>query len=422
MASLHVSLCSSDSVTGERSFVFTESGGSIGRSPQCDWSIDDGQRFISSTHLLVAFMNGTFTFTDTSSNGTYLNNNQLAKGMAIEPSVNDVFTLGNIDIKVTAIDCLTTDVEGDVQSELLNYVRPDILNNAPLARSSGSSVLEKSASNPVDEVDNLGLFDILAQQSSTPTPGQALSKKVSSKPVSPTLIPDDWDSEKPLAQPNVKKNTQLEEDRSVSNTCQSIAAKDDFFDLVYEQLGLPKANKAEVDKHRFAADIATLVKQSTQGVMALLAGRSALKQESRLSMTMIQAKSNNPIKFSLDPSDTLDMLLVRKKPGYMNVTDAYAEAFGDLQHHQTAFITGLQACLEGVLNELSPKAVEQEAHGLHRNFLGKTKVAQKWQVFTAKQENLTVKVKENLNDILAVHFSSAYESQVKQLQRKENES
>jgi type VI secretion system FHA domain protein len=410
MASLHVALCSPDTVTGERSFVFTESGGSIGRSSQCDWSIDDGERFISSTHLLVAFMNGTFTFTDTSSNGTYLNTNQLDKGVAIKPSVNDVFTLGNIDIKVTAIDDLTTDTGSDTQSDLLNYVVPKVTQNESLARP------------PISDVDNLGLFDILAQHPSKPTPSQEHSKKVSSEPISPTLIPDDWDSEEPLAQPSVEKNTQSEENRSFSDKCYSSDVKDDFFDLVYEQLGLPKANKAEVNKHRFAADIATLVKQSTQGVMALLAGRSALKQESRLSMTMIQPKSNNPIKFSLDPSDTLDMLLVRKKPGYMDVTDAYAEAFGDLQNHQTAFIAGLQACLAGVLNELSPDAVEQEAHTLHRNFLGKTKVAQKWQVFTAKQENLTVKVKENFNDILAEHFSSAYESQVKQLQRKENES
>lgn len=427
MASLHVALCTPDNVTGVSSFVFTESGGSIGRSPQCEWSIDDGERFISSTHLLVSFVNGKFTFTDTSSNGTYLNKNQLTKGMAIEPSVHDVFTLGNIDIKITAIDCSTENLEHHAQSDLLSYVSsPDTKTRAPSDSVAPSTPVDQ----PHDQIDNLGLFDILAKHPSTPTLAQNThthsntdaSISTSTNSASHHLIPDNWDSDEPLPPLNMDKHSEVKDSTASAHASVPNSVNDDFFDLLYEKLGLSKSNKADIDKHQFAADIATVITQSTQGVMALLAGRSALKQESRLSMTMIQPKSNNPIKFSLDPSDTLDMLLVRKKPGYMNVNEAYTEAFEDLQHHQTAFIAGLQACLEGVLNELSPDAVAQEAHTSHRNFLGKTKAVHKWQCFAEKQENLLVKVKENFNDILAAHFSTAYELHVKQLQRKENKS
>lgn len=193
---------------------------------------------------------------------------------------------------------------------------------------------------------------------------------------------------------------------------QNQANHDDFFALLYEKLGLPKEYLATVNQARFAEDLVDILMTSTKGIMSLLAGRSVFKQESRLSMTMIKPQSNNPIKFSLDPSDTLEMLLVKKKPGYKTAQDSYTEALNDIQLHQMAFLSGLQATLSGVLGELKPTELEKIAAQKGKSFIGMQANARNWDTFKQKQDMLDKEVNENLNDILSRHFSDAYEAQI----------
>ncbi len=207
---------------------------------------------------------------------------------------------------------------------------------------------------------------------------------------------------------------------STTHSKQTVTAQseDVFFHALYEKLGLPKEYIDTVDKTQFADDIVNVLMTSTQGIMALLAGRSVFKQESRLSMTMIKPQSNNPIKFSIDPSDTLEMLLVKKKPGYMSAQDAYAEALNDIQLHQMAFLSGLQATLAGVVGELSPEQIEQEARDSGQSFIGLKMNNIRWQLFRDKQDSLGKQVNENLNELLSKYFSDAYEAQINSIKKR----
>jgi type VI secretion system FHA domain protein len=208
---------------------------------------------------------------------------------------------------------------------------------------------------------------------------------------------------------------QIPESGATSSTAFS---HDDFFDALYAKLGLPKEYMTAVDRMKFADDIVDILMTSTQGIMSLLAGRSVFKQESRLSLTMIKPQSNNPIKFSLDPSDTLEMLLVKKKPGYMTAQDAYSEALNDIQLHQMAFLAGLQATLSGVIGELAPQDIEDEVKEKGKSFIGLKSSGLKWDAFKAKQDALSKKVNENLNEVLSQHFSDAYEAQINRIKNK----
>jgi type VI secretion system protein len=193
-----------------------------------------------------------------------------------------------------------------------------------------------------------------------------------------------------------------------------IAASDEdaFFRMLYEKLGLPKEFMSTVDKETFAEDIATVMLSTTKGVMSLLASRTAFKQESRLSATLIQPRSNNPIKFSIDPEDTLEMLLVKKKKGYMTTGDAYDEALKDIQLHQMAFMSGLQGTLVGLLAELAPESIEKQINEKSKLFMGLNANSQCWQLYKEKQNTLAKSVTENLNEILGSYFSDAYQAQI----------
>jgi type VI secretion system protein len=208
----------------------------------------------------------------------------------------------------------------------------------------------------------------------------------------------------PQKSDNIRKKVKTEE---ISNT-----TNDDFFTSLYEKLGLSKEFKATINQETFADDIATILLSTTQGLMSLLASRTAFKQESRMSATLIQPKSNNPIKFSIDPVDTLEMLLVKKKKGYMSVENSYDEAMEDIQLHQMAFMSGLQGTLDGVLGQLAPESIEKEANKKSQMFKGLNSNSQCWKIYKEKQPLLAKRVKENLNEVLGTYFSDSYQSHI----------
>jgi type VI secretion system protein len=201
-----------------------------------------------------------------------------------------------------------------------------------------------------------------------------------------------------------------------------LAVGDDaFFTTLYQKLGLPKELITTIDKETFADDIATVLLSTTQGVMSLLASRTAFKQESRLSATLIKPRSNNPIKFSIDPVDTLEMLLVKKKKGYMEAGEAFDEALKDIQLHQMAFMSGLQGTLVGLLSELDPETIEKKVNDKPKRFMGLNSNSQYWQVYKEKQQSLARNVSENLNEILGSYFSEAYQAQINSFNNLKNE-
>lgn len=511
MANLHLALITNIPDQQLITFRFTERGGSVGRSQDCDWRLNDAERFISNKHIIISFVNDHFLVTDTSSNGTYINDNAqpLGKGNSHRLQLNDIIKLGTLYLQVNAIDLSPAHVPAPpipaaafapnnisaTDSDLLDLVSGKHA-SANSASASPAAQLNPPLTSGVPQqasgakADNSGLFDILSAGISGSSPtgmaapsavGEASFPAQPQSPATPAAspflpqhsdntIPDNWDLEDepaqmltppatsgdvpdhagPLSSPAASANnipeyphyaataataepTPQPASHSVADV-QAVAAQaadvqavnakapvqqatagdkqDDFFTLLYQKLGLPAAYMQSVDKTEFANDLMQVLMTSTQGLMALLAGRSVLKQESRLSMTMIKPQSNNPIKFSLDPSDTLEMLLVKKKPGYLTAQAAYAEAMHDLQLHQMAFLSGLQASLQGILDELSPGNIEQEANEKGRGLMDFKGHARNWETFANKQQTLQKQVKENLNDILSRHFSAAYESYI----------
>ena len=66
---------------GDKStFVFGVSGGSIGRSAENDWVLPDDMRYVSGRHARIIFHKCRYLLQDTSSNGTYVNDNDRPLG------------------------------------------------------------------------------------------------------------------------------------------------------------------------------------------------------------------------------------------------------------------------------------------------------------------------------------------------------
>jgi len=537
MPYLQLKLVSEAALGQNTSYRFTSQGGSIGRSADCDWTLQDIDRYISSKHLVISFKNKKFVLIDVSSNGVFINNATTALGRNNEHVLqhSDSITIGKFCIQVESMEIQDnpehlSDSSSD-DSGLLGLVMggdADALSHEtsePLLK-----IPENAQYSPPQQKDEgLGLSEILSGSANPPITknSSAATEKASSfdansfnvgsnepppfvKPQQPstsltasqhyvandTSIPEDWElsgimpaiadykaptdnndvtpstpvyvappvpesvqasgsqetksvtpepilTESMIAEPSlinipepevgnvpeasapqpeaasvaqVRADTSTATENKQSNVETSDVSlnkqEDVFLNSLYKKLGLPKEYMSTLDPDTFADDIVTILLSTTKGLMSLLNSRTAFKQESRLSLTSVQPRSNNPIKFSIDPVDTLEMLLLKKKKGYMSAKDSYEEAVNDIQLHQMAFLSGLQATLTGVLGQLEPEAIETQVNDSGRSFMGLNSGAKCWQLYKEKQQVMTKTVTENLNEVLSSYFSEAYQAEI----------
>ena len=79
--------------------TFALQGGTIGRSSDNDWVLEDPERFISSQHSKISFENGQYYITDLSTNGTFSNGapEPIGKGNTVQLNDGDKFALGDYE-------------------------------------------------------------------------------------------------------------------------------------------------------------------------------------------------------------------------------------------------------------------------------------------------------------------------------------
>ena len=79
--------------------TFAQQGGTIGRSPDNDWILEDPEKFISSQHSQITCENGQYYITDLSTNGTFSNGapEPIGKGNTVKLNDGDMFALGDYE-------------------------------------------------------------------------------------------------------------------------------------------------------------------------------------------------------------------------------------------------------------------------------------------------------------------------------------
>ena len=83
--------------------VFGSEGGSIGRSADNDWVLPDPERFVSSRHAVIESHGPEFVLTDTSTNGTFINQADQALGYGNRQQLvdGDRLMVGDYEIHVS---------------------------------------------------------------------------------------------------------------------------------------------------------------------------------------------------------------------------------------------------------------------------------------------------------------------------------
>ena len=163
----------------------------------------------------------------------------------------------------------------------------------------------------------------------------------------------------------------------------------------------------------------TLLSTAVDGTLQLVAVRAATKHELRAQVTIIQARNNNPLKFSPDAQSALEQMLQPPVRGFMSGPAAMADAMNDLVGHAIGTMAGTRAALEGVLGRFRPTELEAKLVGksVLDSLLPMNRKAKLWELYLTHFEAIREEAQEDFHTLFGKAFLAAYEQQLERLQR-----
>jgi len=160
-----------------------------------------------------------------------------------------------------------------------------------------------------------------------------------------------------------------------------------------------------------------LLRAAVDGCLQLMAVRAATKHEMRAQVTVIQARNNNPLKFSPDAQSALEQLLQPPLRGFLDGPAAMTDAMHDLVGHSIGTMAGMRAALEGVLDRFSPQALEAKLSGktVLDALLPRNRKAKLWELYLQHAQGIRSEAQDDFETLFGKAFLAAYEQQLDRL-------
>lgn len=382
---------------------FDRHGGTLGRSPQADWSLPDPERVISAVHARVLWVDGQYAIEDLSTNGLFINRNSqpLGRGNRQPLGEGDLLRLGDYELAV-ALSRPSSAGHPHSQSQP-NQVDSGLL---PL-----NSRIEPSLSDVDRWLKPAPAKPVSAASMAPPSP---LEEHFAPPAVQ---IPDDWQwrfdgmeeaapqpalPEVTVAAPAVAPEAQFGGDR------EPLAA---FLD----GLGLAPEQQPPAGDHRWWFAVGCAMQQLCAGLLGQLRARANQRSGMRVQQTTFQMRENNPLKFSASVDEVFHNLFSRRSGSFMSAEHAIRDAFADLRDHEQALMAGVKGAMLGLLAQLEPaRLAEQAAAG---GWWGRRRRQRElWERYRQLHRDLVEEIGNNPNGGCSDEFVKAYEARLKRRQ------
>jgi type VI secretion system FHA domain protein len=156
------------------------------------------------------------------------------------------------------------------------------------------------------------------------------------------------------------------------------------------------------------------------GLRAVLIARASIKSEFRIEQTMIQARGNNPLKFSAGDDDALAALLGTGRRTDMAPHEAVADALRDIRLHELASMAAMQAAVRAMLDGLDPAKLRASAEqGGGMTLLPAQKKARAWDAYEALHARTVQALADDFDSAFGKAFARAYERSLHEVSTKE---
>lgn len=376
------------------SHTFTQEGGTLGRSARCDWPLPDAKRHLSGEHAHITFVDGRFYLTDVSSNGTFFTDTQtrLPANQPVPIEQGAQYTIGEYQLQARVIQDLDLYLDTQSHPQPKNNIIPDddFLELDPL----------KALSHPPSEPDPVFAEDWLQHPpdeapaandyldemtEAVPTPVFAEPKKTPAPEPMPTSDPT------PTAQP----------------------FNDGDWQQLSAALGVDLTAFAAQERAAVLARLGTMLRLAVTGTMQGLRTRADIKNEMRLSMTVVQSEGNNPLKFCNDYHQAMELML-KPRAGYLTGEQALRQGMQELQAHQVASLAATRSAVSGVIERLSPaQLVYRFEQTITKPRLGKVD-GRYWQAYQQFHHSVS-EDHDWRQSLFARHYTKTYEEQTQLL-------
>lgn len=309
--------------------VFHEDGGTIGRSLENDWILPDPDKYISGKHATIDFQTGAYYLADVSSNGVYVNGDEvpLGKGNPRRLFDGDCLRMGDFEFAVT-LD----------EGQDLAMPPPEALTVVP------------------DHIEQLVPEDIL---------------KSGIQMLDEEELTGDQEFQSTLFGAPSKKEETEQKKKEVNNQANPFAAAPsksqqaamqaaELLDAFMTGLDISRAEiHPSTDPLEVMHNAGKVLKEFVDGTSDLLASRTALKSMFRLDQTTVLPRHNNPLKLAENTRDSMMQLLVGKEGEYLSPIDAVREVCRDLKYHQDAVLEAMISAFVEFSDKFDPDELQQ---------------------------------------------------------------
>lgn len=439
---------------------FGADGGTIGRAPENGLVLDDPSKYISRVHARVVTRGSDFVLEDLGSNASVVNDRPVGKGSDVVLAHGDRLAIGDYQLQVlveqdaSAVP-LPPAPANDAALPLFEPPAPPPPVQLPPLESvpaPGLVELPVPARATADALAGASILDVApGQQGGTGLgdplcldlfggPSREPPRAAESDHVSPELaafthtppaaaaafaIPQDYD---PLADvfpapvaappPPLPETPAAVPAPQPATSAPTGHADGAVLQALLRGLGLPglPLQRAPTEVAELAG---ALLREATAGTMDVLMGRALTKKESRVDMTMLAVRANNPLKFFPNADGALTQMLTGAMAGYLDPVEAMAGAFDDLRAHELAVMAGMRAALGAVLHRFDPGQIAARLDGtsVMDRMMASHRKAKLWDRLVAVYGEIAREADDDLQRLFGAAFSQAYEEQVARLRQ-----
>jgi type VI secretion system FHA domain protein len=452
----------------------TVSGGefSIGRGAENDWVLADPERGLSKRHCVLAFVAGGWQVADVSTNGTFVNREgePIGRGQARDLRDGDRLCFGAYEIEVhieaAALPQRMVVAPGSSAARR-SAVAPELFALDPFATPSnrqnddrlprGQFLDQGSTEDPFSAGVGSGSVSLPAdydpmapdpadrefrgptQSDHTPHIEDAFSA-----PLARSVLPEDWDREIPpsssptaapvdetgpppasirtlpvaaTAAPREQPVSAPTPVRSAPPAAAPPPATDELLAAFLRGAGLGDLHPD--DPAVLMEALGAAFRAIVSGLRQAMIARAAVKGEFRIEQTMIRARGNNPLKFSIGDDDALAALIGTGRHSEMGAVEAVSDALRDIRLHELATMAAMQSAVRALLAEFDPGKLCQAAERGGRSLIAAQRKAHAWDAFEQLHARITAALMDDFDSVFGKAFARAYEGALAQISAKD---
>jgi type VI secretion system FHA domain protein len=366
------------------SVVFGVGGGSIGRSADNDWVLPDSSRFVSGRHARVKFRDGSWYIEDTSTNGTFLNDDDTPLGRRPPTPLHngDMLRFGEYHV-VVALDSGAGGADATAEQT-----------GARLSASGEAELLGAASSNGLPSHLDISLTTsaLFRKESSGNEPlqiggafGQAVALPFgkSAPQAQPAEDSDIIAARRMERLARIMRERELVAVSAGSNSSNVDLARGGL-EAFCRGAGLDVANLSNDGATSMLQLAGRLLREALVGLKDLDATRAELRHQFRLDEP--PGDLDEPFRMSAGTDDLLRSLLAAHESRRLDPVQWLRQAFEQSKKHQEGLGWASRAGFTEFIRQLDPKELEARfAHSGKRGLLGGTN---NWELYGAFYRSL----------------------------------